>query len=74
MTIKENCYDRKFPGNGNFPNVAIVEILACTGGLNHVGAEVFSPVLAGMTVRQVGDVSRASVNSVLQAAGGGPPP
>jgi sugar phosphate isomerase/epimerase len=68
VSIKDNCYDRKFPGDGSFPNVAIVEILAQTGGLNHVGAEVFSPILSGMSAQQVGDVSRDSVSSVLEAA------
>jgi sugar phosphate isomerase/epimerase len=68
VTIKDNCYDRKFPGDGGFPNVAIVEVLARTGGLNHVGAEVFSPVLAGMTAQEIGDVSRDSVNTVLMGA------
>jgi sugar phosphate isomerase/epimerase len=68
VTIKDNCYDRKFPGDGNFPNVAIVEVLSRTGGLNHVGAEVFSPMLSGMSAQQIGDVSRDSVKSVLEAA------
>jgi sugar phosphate isomerase/epimerase len=68
VTIKDNCYDRKFPGDGDFPNVAIVEILARTGGLNHVGAEVFSPMLAGMSAREIGETSRVSVNGVLHAA------
>jgi hypothetical protein len=68
VTIKDNCYDRKFPGDGGFPNVAIVEVLSRTGGLNHVGAEVFSPMLFGISAQQIGDVSRDSVKSVLDAA------
>jgi sugar phosphate isomerase/epimerase len=68
VTIKDDCYDRKFPGDGDFPNVAIVEVLARTGGLNHVGAEVFSPMLAGMSAREIGETSRVSVKGVLHAA------
>jgi sugar phosphate isomerase/epimerase len=68
VTIKDNCYDRKFPGDGDFPNVAIVEILARTGGLNHVGAEVFSPMLAEMSAREIGETSQVSVQAVLHAA------
>jgi sugar phosphate isomerase/epimerase len=68
VTIKDDCYDRKFPGDGNFPNVAMVEILARTGGLNGVGAEVFSPILNAMSAEQVGTISRDSVNAVLAQA------
>lgn len=69
VTIKDNCYDRKFPGDGEFPNVEVVKILAETGGLNHVGAEVFSPILKSMSAEQVGTRSRESVMEVLVSAG-----
>lgn len=69
VTIKDNCYDRKFPGDGEFPNAEVVRILATTGGLNHVGAEVFSPVLKEMSPEEVGLTSRETVFDVLRAAG-----
>jgi len=69
VTIKDNCYDRKFPGEGNFPNVELVGILAKTGGLNQVCPEVFSPVLAKMTPQEVGDRTRDSIQGVLREAG-----
>lgn len=68
VTVKDNCYDRKFPGDGEFPNVEIVGILSRTGGLNHVGAEVFSPMLRGMSAREIGKMSRETVEEVLAAA------
>lgn len=70
VTIKDDCYDRKFPGDGQFPNVEIVRILSKTGGLNQVGAEVFSPMLKDMSVKQVGEISRTSVAEVLRIAMG----
>jgi sugar phosphate isomerase/epimerase len=54
VTVKDDCYNRKFPGDGQFPNVEIVEILAETGGLNQVGPEVFSPMLALMDCEEIG--------------------
>jgi sugar phosphate isomerase/epimerase len=70
VTIKDDCYDRKFPGDGQFPNVEIVRILSKTGGLNQVGAEVFSPMLKNMSAKQVGEISRQSVEEVLRQAAG----
>ncbi|MBN9234031.1 MULTISPECIES: sugar phosphate isomerase/epimerase family protein [Phyllobacteriaceae] len=68
VTIKDDCYDRKFPGDGQFPNVEIVRVLTETGGLNQVGAEVFSPMLKAMSAREVGEISRMSVEEVLRLA------
>lgn len=68
-TIKDDCYDRKFPGDGEFPNVEIVKILAETGGLNQVGPEVFSPILKSLSSAEVGELSRASVEKILHSAG-----
>ncbi len=69
VTLKEDCYDRKFPGDGEFPNVEIVRILAETGGLNQVGAEVFSPMLKHMSADEIGLVSASSVREVMRRAG-----
>lgn len=69
VTVKDNCYDRKFPGDGEFPNVEIIAILAKTGGLNEVGPEVFSPMLKSMTAEEVAAKSRLSTLDALRAAG-----
>jgi sugar phosphate isomerase/epimerase len=71
VTIKDNCYDRKFPGDGEFPNVELVRILDRTGGLNQVCPEVFSPVLATMSVEEVGTRTRDTVAAVIREAGVG---
>lgn len=59
VTTKDDRYDRKFPGDRQFPNVEIVRILSETGGLNQVGAEVFSPMLKDMSAKHV-DFARLS--------------
>jgi len=69
VTVKDDCYDRKFPGDGEFPNVEIVRVLAETGGLNGLGPEVFSPILADMSADFVGEITRRTVSGVLAAAG-----
>ena len=69
VTIKDDCYNRLFPGDGEFPNVEIVKILAASGGLNQVGPEVFSPMLATLSVAEVAQKSAETVRSTLQDAG-----
>lgn len=69
VSVKDDCYNRLFPGDGEFPNVEIVRILAASGGLNQVGPEVFSPTLATMSVQEVALRSSDTVRSTLQAAG-----
>lgn len=69
VSIKEDCYDRLFPGDGEFPLTALIKVLASTGGLNQVGPEVFSPVLADMTAEQVATKSAETIARVLGAAG-----
>lgn len=68
VTVKDDCYNRFFPGDGEFPNVEIVRILNQTGGLNQVGPEVFSPMLAKMSASQVAKKSKQSVAAVIAAA------
>jgi len=69
VSIKDDCYDRHFPGDGQFPNVELVRILADTGGLNGVGPEVFSPMLKEMSAEAVARRSAESTRAVLAAAG-----
>lgn len=69
VSIKDDCYDRHFPGDGEFPNVELVKTLAETGGLNGVGPEVFSPMLEKMTTEEVARRSAESTRAVLSKAG-----
>jgi len=46
VPVKASCYDRKFPGDGEFPNAPIVSVLAPNDGLNQIRHEVFSAILA----------------------------
>ena len=69
VTIVDDCYRRLFPGDGEFPLLDLVKLLAGTGGLRQLGAEVFSPVLAEMSTEEVATRSRESVAGVLERAG-----
>jgi sugar phosphate isomerase/epimerase len=68
-TLVEDCYNRLFPGDGEFPCETIVRVLADTGGLNQVGAEVFSPMLQAMNAEQIAIKSAESTAKVLASAG-----
>lgn len=69
LTVKDDCYNRLFPGDGEFPNVEVVRVLAKTNGLNQVGAEIFSPILNDMSVEEVAEKTRSSTEKVLKQAG-----
>lgn len=68
VSIKDDCYNRLFPGEGEFPNNEIVRMLARGGGLNQVGPEVFSPLLAAMSTEEVAAKSASSIALVFDAA------
>ncbi len=69
QTVVDNCYDRKWPGDGDFPNVDVVRILAENNGLNEIGAEIFSPILEGMTTDEVAEKCKTTVEDILRVAG-----
>jgi len=69
VSIKANCYDRKWPGDGEFPNAEVVQILAQNNGLNQVGAEIFSPILEGLSAQEIGQKTRESTQQIITAAG-----
>ena len=71
VTVKDNCYDRKWPGDGEFPSTEILQILDENGGLNEVGAEIFSPMLQGVSTEEIARLSKETVETVLTAAGVG---
>lgn len=68
-TLEEDCYQRLFPGEGEFPLTPILQALAQTGGLRQLGAEVFSPVLATMSAEDVAKRSAESIKATLARAG-----
>lgn len=61
-TLEQDCFNRMWPGQGNFPLQDIVALLASTGGLNQVGPEVFSLSNREMSAA---DVARRCVESLL---------
>jgi sugar phosphate isomerase/epimerase len=68
-TLEEDCYQRRFPGDGDFPLIQMLQVLSETGGLRQLGAEVFNPLLATMSTEEVADRSAISVSAVLAQAG-----
>ena len=44
-------------------------MLAEINGLNDLGAEIFSPILEGMTAEEVAEKCKKTVESILVAAG-----
>lgn len=52
-TLEADCFNRMWPGKGNFPLQGIVSLLEQIGGLNHVGPEVFSVLNQQMSAKDV---------------------
>jgi sugar phosphate isomerase/epimerase len=69
QSVVDNCYDRKWPGDGDFPNIEVVKILSESNGLTDVGAEIFSPILEGLSAKEVAEKSRSTVDQILLQAG-----
>lgn len=69
VTVKDNCYDRKWPGDGAFPHDEVLRTLDEIGGLNDVGAEIFSPMLAELGTDDVARLTRERTEAVLAGAG-----
>ncbi|CAE6858479.1 sugar phosphate isomerase/epimerase family protein [Paraburkholderia nemoris] len=69
VTLEENCFDRLWPGEGEFPLVDMLHTLARTGGLNQVNPEVFSPNNRTKSAEAIAELSSNSIRSVLTEAG-----
>jgi len=65
VTLEQDCFQRLFPGDGEFPLIEVVSILAGSGGLRELGAEVFNPMLNSMSTEAVATRCRVSIDSVL---------
>jgi sugar phosphate isomerase/epimerase len=61
VTLEMECFERLWPGEGDFPIAEMLDILDGTGGLRQIGPEVFSANLAGMSAEQVAEKSRDSL-------------
>jgi sugar phosphate isomerase/epimerase len=68
VTLEENCFDRGWPGTGEFPLIEIVRTLAGLDALRQVSAEVFSPHNATRSATEIAALSSESLHALLDAA------
>ena len=68
VTLEENCFDRGWPGTGEFPLIEIVRTLAGRDALRQVGPEVFSPHNATRSAAEIAALSSDSLRALLDAA------
>lgn len=68
VTLEENCFDRGWPGTGEFPLTEIVRTLAGLDALRQVSPEVFSPHNATRSAAEIADLSSGSLRTLLDAA------
>jgi hypothetical protein len=68
VTLEENCFDRSWPGTGEFPLIEIVQTLADMDALHQVSPEVFSPHNATRSAAEIAALSSESLHAVLDAA------
>jgi sugar phosphate isomerase/epimerase len=61
VTLEAECFERLWPGQGDFPIADILETLGATGGLRQIGPEVFSASLASKSAEEVAELSRAAL-------------
>jgi sugar phosphate isomerase/epimerase len=68
VTLEENCFDRSWPGTGQFPLVEIVRTLADMNALRQVSPEVFSPHNVTRSAAEIAALSSESLRALLDAA------
>jgi len=68
VTLEENCFDRDWPGSGEFPLIEIVRTLAGLDALRQVSPEVFSPHNATRSAAEIAALSSGSLHALLDAA------
>ncbi|OJH40663.1 hypothetical protein BON30_06865 [Cystobacter ferrugineus] len=69
VTLETNCFERDWPGEGEFPLVEILRILAEKDALRQVNPEVFSPTNDGRSPAEIARLSRESLQRTLADAG-----
>jgi sugar phosphate isomerase/epimerase len=67
VTLEENCFDRGWPGTGEFPLIEVVRTLAGLDALRQVSPEVFSPHNAARSAAEIADLSSGSLRALLDA-------
>jgi sugar phosphate isomerase/epimerase len=65
---EENCFDRGWPGTGEFPLIEIVRTLADMDALRQVSPEVFSSHNATRSAAEIAALSSESLQALLDAA------
>jgi sugar phosphate isomerase/epimerase len=68
VTLEENCFDRGWPGTGEFGLIEIVRTLAGLDALRQVSPEVFSPHNAARSAAEIAALSSESLRALLDAA------
>ena len=68
VPLEENCFDRGWPGTGEFPLIEIVRTLAGLDALRQVSPEVFSPHNATRSAAEIAALSSGSLHALLDAA------
>ena len=68
VSLLENCFDRLWPGEGEFPVTAVLRVLARTGGLSQLNPEVFSPANKDLRPPEIASRSRHSLLDALTRA------
>jgi sugar phosphate isomerase/epimerase len=63
VTLEEECFERLWPGDGDFPIADILRTLNETRGLMQIGPEVFS---AGQATRSAQEIASMSVAALVQ--------
>lgn len=67
LTLEQECFDRLWPGEGDFPIAGIVAVLDRIGALHAVGPEVFSPRYSREHV-DAAWIAQRSIESLVQYA------
>ncbi|WP_284945983.1 sugar phosphate isomerase/epimerase family protein [Acidisoma cladoniae] len=68
VSLLENCFDRLWPGEGEFPITDVLRVLARIDGLAQVNPEVFSPANKDLRPSEVASISRRSLRDALARA------
>jgi len=61
VTLEMECFERLWPGDGDFPIADMLAVLHSTGGLRQIGPEVFSSSLAKMSVQEIAERSSSAL-------------
>ena len=69
VTLLDNCFDRLWPGEGEFPITDVLQVLKRIGGLAQVNPEVFSPLNKQLGLSDIAAKSSRTLREALAKAG-----